>query len=151
MADTASDEQLFRFAFTGRATEYFRIWIISLCLSLATLGVYSAWGKVRKKRYLYAHTALDGTGFDYRASPLAIYHRASPLRCDAFCDRPRDSLLLSNVLARWPYRLRGRGCRRLRNQRGCGRTRSVARGNPVSRVGVFELYLCVRVHSLAHA
>lgn len=72
MADTAPNEQLFRFAFTGRATEYFRIWIISLCLSLATLGVYSAWGKVRKKRYLYAHTALDGTGFDYRASPLAI-------------------------------------------------------------------------------
>src|SRR5438270_8645507 len=72
MADIAPDDQLFRFAFTGRATEYFRIWIISLCLSLATLGVYSAWAKVRKRRYLYAHTALDGTGFDYRASPLAI-------------------------------------------------------------------------------
>src|SRR5213075_574137 len=73
MADVpSSDTELFRFAFTGRASEYFRIWIISLCLSLATLGIYSAWGKVRKKRYLYAHTELDGTGFDYRASPLAI-------------------------------------------------------------------------------
>ncbi|HEY3180595.1 MAG TPA: YjgN family protein [Casimicrobiaceae bacterium] len=72
MADTAPNEQLFRFAFTGRSGEYFRIWIISLCLSLVTLGVYSAWGKVRKRRYLYAHTQLDGTGFDYRASPLAI-------------------------------------------------------------------------------
>jgi uncharacterized membrane protein YjgN (DUF898 family) len=27
---------------------------------------------VRKKRYLYAHTELDGTGFDFRATPLAI-------------------------------------------------------------------------------
>jgi len=72
MAEPASNEQLFRFTFTGRAGEYFRIWIISLCLSLVTLGVYSAWGKVRKRRYLYAHTRLDGTGFDYRASPLAI-------------------------------------------------------------------------------
>jgi len=62
----------FRFEFTGRTAEYFRIWAVSLCLSLATLGVYSAWGKVRKRRYLYAHTRLDGSGFDYRASPLAI-------------------------------------------------------------------------------
>ncbi len=61
-----------RFEFTGRTAEYFRIWAVSLCLSLATLGVYSAWGKVRKRRYLYAHTRLDGSGFDYRASPRAI-------------------------------------------------------------------------------
>lgn len=72
MAEPDSHEQLFRFTFTGRAGEYFRIWIVSLCLSLVTLGVYSAWGKVRKRRYLYAHTKLDGTGFDYRASPIAI-------------------------------------------------------------------------------
>jgi uncharacterized membrane protein YjgN (DUF898 family) len=65
-------ERTHRFAFTGRAGEYFRIWMVSLCLSLLTLGVYSAWGKVRKRRYLYAHTRLDGDGFDYRASPLAI-------------------------------------------------------------------------------
>jgi uncharacterized membrane protein YjgN (DUF898 family) len=62
----------YRFEFTGRTSEYFRIWAVSLCLSLATLGVYSAWGKVRKRRYLYAHTRLAGSGFDYRAAPLAI-------------------------------------------------------------------------------
>jgi uncharacterized membrane protein YjgN (DUF898 family) len=61
-----------RFEFTGRTGEYFRIWAVSLALSLLTLGVYSAWGKVRKRRYLYAHTRLDGSRFDYRASPLAI-------------------------------------------------------------------------------
>ena len=61
-----------RFAFTGRTPEYFRIWAVSLCLSLLTLGVYSAWGKVRKRRYLFAHTRLDGSGFEYRASPVAI-------------------------------------------------------------------------------
>jgi uncharacterized membrane protein YjgN (DUF898 family) len=70
--DTPSEEQHFPFAFTGTAGDYFRIWIVSLCLSLLTIGIYSAWGKVRKRRYLYAHTELDGTGFDYRASPLAI-------------------------------------------------------------------------------
>ncbi len=63
---------IYPFYFTGRTGEYFRIWIVSLCLSVATLGIYSAWGKVRKKRYLYSHTELDGTGFDFRATPLAI-------------------------------------------------------------------------------
>jgi len=62
----------YRFDFTGRNGEYFRIWIVSLFLSIATLGIYSAWGKVRKKRYLYSHTELDGTGFEFRATPLAI-------------------------------------------------------------------------------
>ena len=37
-------EELLPFSFTGRAGEYFRIWIVSLCLSLLTLGIYSAWG-----------------------------------------------------------------------------------------------------------
>jgi uncharacterized membrane protein YjgN (DUF898 family) len=36
--------------FHGSSQEYFRIWIVSLCLTLLTLGVYSAWAKVRKKR-----------------------------------------------------------------------------------------------------
>ena len=71
-SDTLAAERQYRFAFTGHAGEYFRIWMVSLCLSVLTVGVYSAWGKVRKKRYLYAHTRLDGDGFDYRASPLAI-------------------------------------------------------------------------------
>jgi uncharacterized membrane protein YjgN (DUF898 family) len=69
---TAGEPELHPFEFTGSAADYFRIWIISLCLSLLTIGVYSAWGKVRKKRYLYAHTRLAGSGFEYRASPLAI-------------------------------------------------------------------------------
>jgi uncharacterized membrane protein YjgN (DUF898 family) len=62
----------YRFDFIGRTGEYFRIWVVSLFLSVVTLGVYSAWGKVRKKRYLYSHTELDGTGFEFRATPLAI-------------------------------------------------------------------------------
>ena len=54
----AAPLSIHRFAFTGRTRDYFRIWAVSLCLSLLTLGVYSAWGKVRKRRYLYrAHAA----------------------------------------------------------------------------------------------
>lgn len=52
--------------------EYFRIWIVNLALTLATLGIYSAWAKVRKLRYFYASTVLAGSAFGYHADPLKI-------------------------------------------------------------------------------
>ena len=58
--------------FTGNASEYFRIWIVNLFLSIVTLGIYSAWAKVRKKKYFYRNTTLDGHNFDYHANPVAI-------------------------------------------------------------------------------
>ena len=60
------------FVFTGNATEYFRIWIVNIFLSIITLGIYSAWAKVRKLRYLYGNTNLDGAAFEYTADPLKI-------------------------------------------------------------------------------
>ena len=54
------------------AREYFRIWIVNLLFTLLTLGVYSAWAKVRKQRYLYGNTRLDGDSFNYFASARAI-------------------------------------------------------------------------------
>lgn len=60
------------FTFTGRAREYFGIWIVNTLLKLVTLGVYSAWAKVRKRRYFYGNTLLDGASFDYLADPMAI-------------------------------------------------------------------------------
>ena len=42
--------------FHGSAREYFRIWIVNLCLTLLTFGIFSAWAKVRKKRFAYSHT-----------------------------------------------------------------------------------------------
>ena len=58
--------------FTGSAAEYFRIWIVNLFFTLITLGVYSAWAKVRKKRYFYGSTRFDGDTFDYFANPKSI-------------------------------------------------------------------------------
>ena len=58
--------------FNGRAGEYFGIWFVNLLLGIVTLGIYSAWGKVRTQRYFYANTQLAGASFDYLASPIAI-------------------------------------------------------------------------------
>ena len=61
-----------RTEFVGSASEYFRIWIVNLFFTLVTLGVYSAWAKVRKKKYFYGSTRLDGQTFDYFGRPVAI-------------------------------------------------------------------------------
>lgn len=58
--------------FSGRAGEYFRIWIVNICLSIVTLGIYSAWAKVRRKRYFYGNTLLNESPFEYLASAKAI-------------------------------------------------------------------------------
>lgn len=58
--------------FVGSASAYFRVWIVNLCLSLLTLGLYSPWAKVRNKQHLYGQMRLDGTPFRYLAPPLAI-------------------------------------------------------------------------------
>lgn len=60
------------FKFTGRGTEYFKIWIVNIFLTIITLGIYSAWAKVRNKRYFYGNTHLDGSTFEYLANPLSI-------------------------------------------------------------------------------
>lgn len=58
--------------FSGMAGEYFGIWFVNLLLGIATLGIYSAWAKVRTERYFYANTRLAGSSFEYLAEPLAI-------------------------------------------------------------------------------
>jgi uncharacterized membrane protein YjgN (DUF898 family) len=60
------------FRFNGSGSEYFRIWIVNLLLTILTLGIYSAWAKVRRLRYFYGQTELDGTRFEYHGSPTAI-------------------------------------------------------------------------------
>lgn len=60
------------FEFTGRGGEYFRIWIVNILLTLLTLGIYSAWATVRKRRYFYGNIRLAGTEFHYLATPWMI-------------------------------------------------------------------------------
>jgi uncharacterized membrane protein YjgN (DUF898 family) len=60
------------FIFHGDEKEYFRIWIVNTLLTLLTLGLYSAWAKVRKRRYLRGSTELMGHRFDYIADPRRI-------------------------------------------------------------------------------
>ena len=72
--DTSGEQQFTteQFAFHGSGSDYFRIWIVNMLFTILTLGIYSAWAKVRTKRYFYGNTELAGDRFEYLASPIAI-------------------------------------------------------------------------------
>lgn len=55
--------------FTGSGSEYFRIWIVNLLLTALTLGLYHPWAAVRKRRYFYGNTVLEGHAFDFHGDP----------------------------------------------------------------------------------
>jgi uncharacterized membrane protein YjgN (DUF898 family) len=60
------------FEFRGNAKEWFGIWIVNLLLTIVTIGIYSAWAKVRAKKYFYNHTYVEGRNFDYHATGKQI-------------------------------------------------------------------------------
>lgn len=61
------------FAFTGTAGDYFGIWIVNNLLKMVTAGFYSAWAKVRKRRFFYGSTTLNDQPFEYLADPMALF------------------------------------------------------------------------------
>ena len=64
--------RIIRPEFTGSTREYFRLWVVNLLFTLVSFGLFSAWAKVRKKKYFYGNTRLDGDSLDYFGQPLAI-------------------------------------------------------------------------------
>lgn len=73
LPSTPPDEPYqYNFYFYGTGSEYFRIWIVNLLLTIITLGIYSPWAKVRRLRYFYGNTELNDESFDFTANPKRI-------------------------------------------------------------------------------
>jgi uncharacterized membrane protein YjgN (DUF898 family) len=66
-APTAPQELPLRFV--GSGSEYFRIWIVNLLLTLVTLGLYYPFAKVRRLKYFHGATELAGQPFGFHADP----------------------------------------------------------------------------------
>jgi uncharacterized membrane protein YjgN (DUF898 family) len=58
--------------FTGQAGEYFGIWLANVVLSIVTLGIFSAWAKVRRTRYFLGNTIVLGDRLEYHATGKMI-------------------------------------------------------------------------------
>jgi len=71
-AQATAKERRVPFVFSGSGGEFFKIWIVNVLFGIVTLGIYSAWAKVRTLRYFYGNTSLDGSAFEYLADPIKI-------------------------------------------------------------------------------
>ncbi|KHS71682.1 MULTISPECIES: YjgN family protein [Pectobacterium] len=70
--NTSENSTQHRVQFHGKAGEYFAIWLVNGLLTIITLGIYSAWATVRRRRYFYGNTEINGDRFDYHAQPIQI-------------------------------------------------------------------------------
>ena len=60
------------FRFSAGTAAYYRLWLSNMLLTIVTLGIYSAWAKVRMQKFLLGHTEFAGGRFDYHGQPLTI-------------------------------------------------------------------------------
>ena len=67
-----SNAQSYPIEFSGAGSEYFRIWIVNLLLIVLTVGIYIPWAKVRKLKYFYGNTRIDGDAMDFHGQPLKM-------------------------------------------------------------------------------
>ncbi|HET6197097.1 MAG TPA: YjgN family protein, partial [Acetobacteraceae bacterium] len=65
-------ERALAIRFTGSGSEYFRIWIINLLLSIGSLGWYRPWAKVRRLKYFYGNTIVDEHALDFHGDPIRM-------------------------------------------------------------------------------
>jgi uncharacterized membrane protein YjgN (DUF898 family) len=65
----AAGEHRLPVVFVGSGSEYFRIWIVNLLLTLVTLGLYYPYAKVRRLRYFHGATEVGGQPLSFHADP----------------------------------------------------------------------------------
>lgn len=70
--NTQSQTRRSQVHFSGETGQFFSIWIVNIVLTILTLGIYSAWAKVRTHRYFYSNTSIEGHQFSYLANPMQI-------------------------------------------------------------------------------
>jgi uncharacterized membrane protein YjgN (DUF898 family) len=53
--------------FTGSGSEYFRVWIVNLLLTIVTLGFYTPLARRRTAQYFYGHTMVADSPLEFTA------------------------------------------------------------------------------------
>lgn len=68
-ASMATAQRVLNIQFTGSGSEYWRIWIVNLLLTVVTLGFYYPYAKARRLRYFHANTLIDGHALGFHGDP----------------------------------------------------------------------------------
>ncbi|MGD9591920.1 MAG: DUF898 family protein, partial [Candidatus Berkiella sp.] len=61
----AKQQNVHNLDYDGKLSELYKIYALSLSLSILTLGLYHFWGKTRKRRYITSSFILDNDRFEY--------------------------------------------------------------------------------------
>ncbi len=59
--------------YDGNTSELYKIYLLSILLSIVTLGIYHFWGKTRKRRYVTSSFMLDKDRFEYTGYGLELF------------------------------------------------------------------------------
>jgi len=59
--------------FTGTARELFGIQFVNILLILVTIGIWTPWARVRKRRFFYNNTRILDDGLDYLATGFNLF------------------------------------------------------------------------------
>lgn len=67
-----SQPQYFPIEFKGDGIEYTKLVLVNTALSILTLGIFSAWAKVRTRKYVYGNLYINNANFNYHGDPIQI-------------------------------------------------------------------------------
>jgi uncharacterized membrane protein YjgN (DUF898 family) len=68
-----AQEQRLDIRFIGSGSEYFRIWIVNLLLTVLTLGLYYPYARARRLRYFHAATEVGGHPLSFHGQARAMW------------------------------------------------------------------------------
>lgn len=72
-ATSPAPARVLEIRFTGSGSEYFRIWAVNLLLILLTCGLYLPFAKMRRIRYVYANTLIDGEALAFHGDAWRMF------------------------------------------------------------------------------
>lgn len=68
-----AQKQVLEIRFTGSGSEYFRIWIVNLLLTLVTLTLYIPFARARRIAYFQNNTLVGGDPLGFHADPWKMF------------------------------------------------------------------------------
>jgi uncharacterized membrane protein YjgN (DUF898 family) len=85
--------------FTGSGSEYFRIWIVNLLLSVITVGLYYPYAVARRRAYFYGNTRVgdDPLAFHGRGAAMLKGYLIAALLLGAYFGSQQLSLTLAGA------------------------------------------------------
>lgn len=72
-ANAQNQPRVLDIRFTGSGSEYFRIWIVNLLLTLVTLTLYLPFARARRIKYFQNNTLVGGNPLGFHADPWKMF------------------------------------------------------------------------------